>query len=394
MRVLLLNFLTWLLFSTTLWADVPSPWYTQQTNHQIVLQVDLFLSTTCAHCKKADAFFRQIEPQIPWLHVNRHVINESKPALIRFNEFLMDQGMEDFAVPSVFFCNARWVGFVNEKTTGKELLQALRYCQQQIEKKGELTSPAVATLKRWAHASLFDSAMVDSPTVPQYISVIALTDAFNPCALFCFTGFLALLFLQNNQKQTVLVGGLFILVMGVMHYLQQSHTSAFFEWLPWFRLPAIGVGLGGIFLAYQSHLSNVEALSLRVLFIFSLLLAIVLSMYQQTCLMNWGNVFNQWLSNQPISNTQAMRYQWTYQALYILPLLISLIFYIALKQRTFLKPWKPFFKDLGFYYLLAIALILIFHPQALSHMVLSGFVLFGIPVVVWLQNKFGFSPHF
>ena len=126
------RFLLLFICSMPLWADNSFSWYTIDTNKQVTINVELFLSSACPHCHKADEFFREIEPKTPWLQVKHNIINEDKDALIRFNQFLTELKFNDFAVPSTFFCKSRWVGFDSTETTGKDLLKALQYCKEQI----------------------------------------------------------------------------------------------------------------------------------------------------------------------------------------------------------------------------------------------------------------------
>ena len=328
MRAVFRFSLVMLMLNASLWASGSSSrWFSQEADKKIVINVELFLSSTCTHCHKADAFFRQIEGNSPWLHVSRYTIDKDKNALERFNQLLNDQQMSDFAVPSVFFCDSRWVGFATAETTGKDLLFALNYCKEQIEKKGELTSANVSVLRRWANANLFDSGMTENPTVVKYITVIALMDAYNPCALFCLGGFFALLFMQESRKRQILTGALFILALGVVHFIQQVYTSIFFESLPWLRWPAALVGLFTFYMAGQYYRQRSTS---NLFFLLALLLGLMLQTYQQTCLMNWSYIFQQWLYNQHLSNEKVVLYQLAYQTMYLVPLIFTLILYVLL----------------------------------------------------------------
>ncbi len=119
--------------------------------------MELFLSSTCPHCQHEKTFFDGVAKQHPELAINYHFIDQDKNALIQFNQLLSEQQQDDFAVPSVFFCDSRWVGFANAETTGKDLLHAIDYCQQQISQHSTLTSTTVSVLRQWANANRFDS---------------------------------------------------------------------------------------------------------------------------------------------------------------------------------------------------------------------------------------------
>jgi hypothetical protein len=391
MRAVFRFLLVFFILSANLWASSLSPqWYTQEADKKIVINVELFLSSTCTHCHKADAFFREIESSSPWLHVTRYTIDKDKSALERFNQLLNDQQMSDFAVPSIFFCNSRWVGFATDETTGKDLLFALNYCKEQIERKGELTPANVNVLRRWANANMFDSGMTENPTVVKYITVIALMDAYNPCALFCLGGFFALLFMQKSRKGQIFSGILFILGLGGAHFIQQVYSSIFFELLPWLRWPAALVGLFTFYMAGQYYRKRSTS---TLFFLLAVLLALMLQAYQQTCLMNWSYIFQQWLYNQHISNDQNVLYQLAYQSMYLLPLIVTLILYVVLIQIKYLEKLKQRLNSIGLLYIMAVGLFLIIYPWALSNLLLSLFVILCVFIAGLFLSKFNSPPQ-
>ena len=383
LQVLLLFFL----FLNNSWAEpAESPWYSIGANHQAQLNVDLYLSSTCPYCHKADAFFSSIEKTAPWLHVNRNIINKDKSALARFSQLLNAQSMDDFAIPSVFFCNSRWVGFASPETTGKDLLHALNYCKQQIEEKGELTDTTVTVLRRWANANTFDSGMTANPSAPYYITVVALMDSYNPCALFCIAGFVALLLLQDQRKQQVLTGLSFISGVMIVHYLQQHNTSTFFGLLPWLRVPAIIIG--GLALTAVYYIHRNKTMNNTLLYGLALLMSLILQAYQQTCIMNWSYIFEQWLYNQEFSSAQRFLAQLAYQLMYVGPLLLALLLYtIVIKDKRFIK-YSPRLHTIGKLYIIVWGLLLIIYPKLLSHLGLSFILILVIFIGGWILSGF------
>lgn len=364
-KVLLFFFL----LSSNLWAsDTASPWYTLSADKKATINVELFLSSTCPHCHKADDFFREIGAKSPELKIKRNVINEDKDALLRFNQLLSEQHMDDFSVPSIYFCDSRWLGFASAETTGKDLMRAINYCKQQIEKNGTLTKATVDTLRHWANANKFDSGMVESPSVFSYILTIALTDAFAPCAFFVFIGFLAFLFIEANRKKQITAGLLYAAAVVITHYIQQAHTSGFYLMLPWLRIPAIFLGFLAIYFVMQHYKKQVDS---TLYFSLAFLLGLIVTAYQQTCVMNWAYIFEQWLNNQKLSTIQVGFYQLLYQSLYALPLLLTLFIYLSLLKLKRAAAWQPRLLTLGLLFLVAIALCLIAYPMLLSYLAVS-----------------------
>lgn len=386
----LVKLLLLFLFSTSLWANNVSEWYTQQSDKSLVLNVSLFLSSTCSHCHKADAFFKQIEATTPWLHVQRYVIDKDKNALIRFNQLLMTQKNQDFAVPSIFFCNSRWVGFGAAETTGQELLRGLNYCKEQLEKKSELTLATVEVLNRWANADLFTSSMVHEPSDASYIAMMALMDAINPCAIFCLMCFLGLLFIQHDQRLLAPTGLLFMLAVGLTHYIQQTHPDAFFSALSLLRIPALLVGLVGIYFTYYCYRKQLHA---TLFWFIALLLPLVVQAYQQSCVMNWSYIFQQWLLNQQYNDLTHNLYQLAYQTIYLSVLGLVLAVYLFYTSTRWFKQHQVVLHYIGLLLIATTSLCLVFYPIALSYLTFSWLVFLGSLFSGWIINKRRLAAH-
>jgi len=357
-----------LIFNTSIWANASPSWYSSSANNKTVLNVLLFLSTTCPHCHKADAFFKQIEPTTPWIKVELYFIDKDKNALILFNQLLTAQKMDDFAVPSTFFCNSRWTGFASAETTGKDLLRGLSYCKEKIEKKNQLTESTVSVLRRWGNANLFDSGMVEHPSAARYLTQMALMDALNPCALFCLAAFFSLLIIHTSTRKQIIGGLIFIFGVGVIHYLQQVYAGIFFESLRWLRLPALLAGLFTLYLVKQNY-RNDSKNELFILWFFSL--ALMIQTYQQTCVMNWSYIVQQWLYNQNVTNQMRAVFQLVYQIMYLIPLLLTLILYSLLKKINWFAQLEITLKMSALLILIAIGFILIIYPYVLANLLLS-----------------------
>lgn len=379
MTTALKTFLLCVLLSVTLNVFASSSlWFTLSEDKKATLQVDLFLSSTCQYCHKAQAFFKNLESTLSWLKVKPYVINEDKQALIYFNQLLKQQNSTDFSVPSVFFCNSRWVGFSSSETTGQELLKALKYCKQQIEKNRSLTPSTVNVLTRWANAQLFDSGMIENPSPARYVLTMALLDALNPCALFVFISFLSLFLLQNERKQQISNGFYFVVVCGLVHYFQQAFSATFFEVLPWIRIPAIFAGLMIIYYIYSRKITHA----------LSILTAFFLTCYQQSCVMNWSFIFEQRVLNLNLSRGLHLMYQLAYQVLYLLPLLVILVMLLVMDKKAWLHSFKTGGEIYSALFLIISAVILIIYPLALASLYLSlGITLVIIPLAWIIKSR-------
>ncbi len=380
MRSLLLAL--WMVCSSLVWADSDgSRWYSFAQDKSLSLNVELFLSSDCPHCHKADAFFKEIEPQYPWLQVHRNIINKDKKALSYFHELQLLQNMDDFVVPSVFFCGSRWVGFASAETTGKDLLMALNYCKQQIEQQSNLSNTTITVLQRWANANLFDSSIIGNPSASYYILVVALMDAFNPCTIFSLSGFFAVLFLQNTQKKRVIIGFSYIATIALLHFIQRAFTDTYYTWLLWARIPAAMVGMMGLYAVYCYYIKR--KISLQWMIVITLLLGFMIQLYQQTCVMNWSYIFEQWLFNKQWSVGLRSVYEFAYEFVYLLPLSFILILYVLFIKKERFARHSSRFQQVGLLLVAMLSLILIFYPVALSYLGFSLLLTTCICVIAW-----------
>lgn len=364
-------------------ADLSPSWYSKNADNKVVINVEMFLSSTCPHCQKADAFFRELEKSSPDLHIQRNFINQDKNALIRFSQLLNAQQMDDFAVPSIYFCDSRWIGFDSAKTTGKDLLDAIQYCKHQIENKGSLTKTTVNTLRHWANANQYTSGMIEKPSALRYTLTIAFMDSFNPCAFFVFSGFLAFLFIIEQRKKKIIASSLFISAVVLVHYFQQAYTSDYFAILSWLRVPTVLLGLVTIYFVIQHYKKQSND---TLYFLLAFFLGLITTIYQQTCIMSWATIFEQWLNNQHFSNWQVNLYQLLYHGMYILPLIVILCIYLALLKIKNFAVLKTKLASMGLLLLIAIAVCFIVYPFILSNFTLSLLTLFILAVCGFFIN--------
>lgn len=374
-------------------ADTTSvPWYSVN-NNQVQLRVDLFLSSTCLHCQQADLFFKAIEPTTPWIVVYRHFINQDRTALETFNQYLKQQNLDDFSVPAIFFCNTRWVGFATPQNTGKELLRGLDYCRQQIAKEGNLSAQTVRILKQWANASWyqynFNNLTPKGPSAGFYLPVMALLDALNPCALFVLLTLFSLIWLSQEKRYQIFSILIFLVTIGLVHFLQQRELAFFIKKLIWIRIPVVFIGIMLLLYlwAQQKRKLSHQKEKFYILF-FSFFLGFAVQAYQQTCLPNFALVFEQWMSNQTLSNTKLFLYEFSYQFVYLFVsvLLVGLFYFLTKLSR--LKRSKHVISLTIKICLAILAILLIINPSLLSHFSISfATIIFGILMGFLLRKR-------
>lgn len=351
------------------------------SQERTVLNVDLFLSSTCPHCHKADAFFKSIEKSKSWLVVHRYIINQDKLALKSFYEHLQQQQSSNFSVPAIFFCGARWAGFADEKTTGKALLRALSYCRAEIIKYGRLTPATTAVLQKWGIASQVEIGAGIKQSTVTLVPVTALSDALNPCSLFCLAALLAFLWLTKEW----VIGVIFILSQGMMHYLQQVYSAFFYQNFLYMHLLAVLVGLSLLFMVFK-NLRKKDRNHTRIAVV--ILAAALVQLYQQTCEFNLSLVFEQWLIEQTSSHLKQAVYLFLYQIFYILPFGLVTGLYFILNRFPWMTRAQVVLKFAAYLILISIGIILLIYPQLLAHLWVSIIVLLGSIIIGWVVERY------
>ncbi len=367
-------------------------WYTHGVGEEVNIHVDLFLSSTCPHCIKADAFFHEVEKKKPWLVVHRYVINQDKLALQTFYDRLQQQNSTDFSVPAIFFCGSRWTGFSDANTTGRVLLRALSYCHKKISQQGELSPGVINVLQKEGDVSQFYFGANVARSTPLLIISTALMDAFNPCSLFCFVAFLAFLWLYPTQKWLQFsVGIIFLLSLGVIHYVQQAHPAFYYQMILQLRLSEMIIGLLLLFFMWSTYLKMMSHVVLKPgLLVFSVIIltAFAIQISQQTCVFNVALVLEQWWTDHVLSPEKHVFYQVIYQVFYILPLAFLLLFYLKFGRHQRMTAHHQTLNIAAYFMLMSISVILLVYPQWLANILVSIAVPVASIVVGWLIKNY------
>ncbi len=382
-----------LLFSTTIInASSPSEiWFVRTDSGQINLNVELYISSTCKYCQKADKFFHEIEKKEPWLLVNRYVINQDKLALQKFYDRIQPQSLNDFAVPAIYFCGSRWAGFSDENSGKKTLLHALNFCRDKIKKNGELSAADIKVLTNWGMVSQFNIGKSISKSAFKVVSIASLVESISPCSLFCFAVFLAFLWLYPARKwEQFSIGLTFILTLGFIHYIHQFHADFYYRISTNLKYAAIIAGsllVIAIFKFYRKVLAK-QVLKLDIFdFITLIFTVIIVELFQQTCVFNISLVIEQWLLEQSLSPFSRVFYQFYYQVLYLLPLMMILVFFMIFGRKKFFKKHMQKLEISAGLILSSIAIILIFYPALLSNFFISIAVLAISLIAGWLLPR-------
>lgn len=360
--------------------SVAKPGMTSPPIQRVSLNVDLFLSSTCIHCKNADVFFQKLESVNPWLSVKRHYIDEDTAALQLFYQRLQEQNISNFSVPAMFFCGSYWTGFNDPSSTGKSLIKALDYCHQQVIQKGDLTPATIHVLQQWGMASQYQINPNEAPAPSILIPMLAFSDAFGSCSIFSFMVFIAFLWLYPKHRWMQFTLGVVLMgCLGVIHYLQQAEAAMYYYWLSKFKIATLVVGVLLLLSMVRDFQSTRRGPVLKpdgLVFFVGIVSVVAVQVWQQTCLVNINFVFEQWLNNQSLTTYQQIIYQLYYLVAYLLPLMLILLFYLFFGQSQRILAWQKILQTTAYVMLISVATLLIVYPACLGNLMISLLIFF------------------
>lgn len=317
-------------------------WF-HRDQQRIILNVDLFMTSTCEHCHDALEFFKQQED----INLHPYFIDQDKKALEQFNQMLRSGIYTEgaFVVPTIFFCNSRWVGFDTPHSMGNTLRHAMDTCRAAIQREGLLPNFVVHTLRQQAFADLNWNRF--NIGTPDWIKVIGLglLDAIAPCSVFALLCLFAFWILKPHAIKTW--GLLGALVYILTHLIYQAAPWGYYSLLPYqsyLSVPVAFMIIIGI-LRFQSPrlnrlLKSIPAGCLqgigvlqsdRVLLCLSVLFIAVVSWCSQNCTMNLALLLPAAIAHTDLTQTRHMIVYGLYYCSYCA--IIGLLWWMALRWK-------------------------------------------------------------
>lgn len=357
----------------------------------------VFWSSRCPHCTAAMPFVEDLALHYPWLKLEAYEIYahaENRPRFKAMAELLdSDAG----SVPTFMWCGQQSVGFSEPATSGPVLEQALRECYAQAYG----TAPAEPLFLATADDAPQDAATpLPGGLDPERLSLPALTlvmaslDAFNPCAFFILLMLLSLLVHARSRRLMLLVGGVFVFFSGLIYFLFMAAWLNAFRWIGGIQLVTIAAGLlsvaiglanikdffwlkRGVSLSLSeasrnSLLARMRGLlrgnSVPALLAGTVVLAIAANSYELLCTVGFPMVYTRILTLHALPDAQYYLYLALYNLIYIVPLLLIVLLFVAtLGARRLSESEGRTLKLMSGLMMFGLGALLLLAPQALGN---------------------------
>jgi thiol-disulfide isomerase/thioredoxin len=250
----------------------------------------LFSSEFCPHCKKEAEFINKIAPDYPNLVVYDFEVSQSQENITLLQELGKEMDVDVGGVPMTFIADEYFIGYLSDETTGDEIIRLIEKYQgksgkydkfiqtylgndipqepqatprptdtqdnpgtpetvnEDINVKSETSQEENNTqtntqIPEYLYIPFLGQVQLKSLSLPALTFFIALLDGFNPCAMWVLLFLIGILTGMKDRKRMWILGGAFILASGFVYFLFLTAWLNLFLFLGYINLVRILVGL-------------------------------------------------------------------------------------------------------------------------------------------------------
>ena len=368
-------------------------WHELEADGTVRIDLYVFWSATCPHCRRALRFLSALERELPWLKVRAREVSEPESVAL-YSTFAEQLGIEPRYVPAFFYCGRSFQGYQDDQTTGQFLRESLEACHADLVASLEAEASSTAgPAEPPIELPLLGSLDPSSLSLPVLTLVLAGLDAFNPCAFFVLLFLLSLMTHVQSRARTALVGGLFVLGSGLVYFGFMAAWLNLFLLVGYLPLVTAGAGLVAIAIGavnvkdfvwfrkgpslsipeqakpglYQRMRALVSAASLPAMLGATVVLAIAANAYELLCTAGFPLVFTRVLTLAELATPAYYAYLALYNLVYVLPMLaIVAAFVVTLGARRLTEAEGRILKLLSGLMMAGLGLVLLLAPETLN----------------------------
>jgi glutaredoxin len=347
------------------------------------VDVDVFTQAGCPHCARALTYLADLQQRRPGLLVQYWDIG-SIEARTRLLSLAREHGVDALGVPAFYVRGRLIVGFVDARTTGREIERLLA---------GDTAPPLDTTAARPAadviDAPIFGPISAHKLGLPLFTVAVGLVDGLNPCARWALLLVLSVLVNLESRAKMIVVGGTFVLVAGIMYFTFMAAWLELFLWIGLSRaiqllLGTAAVAAGAVNLKDVAVLGRGPSLGIpararpaiyerlrRVLRAEHLLtaalaaaaLSVMVNLVELICTAGLPALYTQVLSSRGLPRWQYYGYLSLYNAAYVADDAMMLgIAVITLSRRKLQERGGRWLKLVSGLVMLVLGLLLVFRP--------------------------------
>lgn len=225
----------------------------------------------CPYCEKAQAYLRRLEQEIPDLRIEHLEVSGSGDNREVFIAVSRALDITHPVVPIVVVGNQAFVGYLDDRTTGNAIRDAILACRdtpcsdtvgrllESIDSArvpgrpapsspGTVASDQAAAFPETIEVPLLGEVSTSALSLPLLTVVLGAVDGFNPCAMWVLVFLIGLLIGLEDHRRMWLLGGVFLLTSAGVYFVFMAawlNVLLFLGALLWIRLAVGVVALAG-----------------------------------------------------------------------------------------------------------------------------------------------------
>ncbi|MFH1610367.1 MAG: thioredoxin family protein [Patescibacteria group bacterium] len=375
------------------------PIYTQAiTLEDQPINVYLFYSETCPHCKAEIEFLDELSKQDPNLRVHAFEITTNTQNADLLISIGRQFNLDISSVPFTMIGSSYFPGWSDTQEAKLDIQEAIDCIRRQecpdvlgnfLNSKNSTDKPT-QNVPDTIKVPIFGEISTKNLSLPILTIVIGALDGFNPCAMWVLLFLISLLLGMQNRKKMWILGGSFIAASGIVYFLFLAAWLNIFLFLGvvfWVRIIIGIVAILSGYFSIKSYLKDrkgtcpitqgdrqqrifdklkniVQQKRFIVSLIGIILLAFAVNLVELICSAGLPAVYTQVLS---LSNLPPLQY-YSYLILYIIIFMLDdiIIFTIAmltLKSVAFTGKYSALSKIIGGIIILLLGILLISRPE-------------------------------
>jgi len=201
------------------------------------VEINLFYSAICPHCKQEREFLKELETEYPQLRVKDYEVfynSNNKKILNEFYEKYQVPEKDRGWVPITFTGKKYFIGFNNQ--IGNEIETCIKEC----------VAGTAAVAPQKIKIPVLGEINISKISLPSLTILLGTLDGFNPCAMWVLLVLISLLLASKSRKKIALVGGIFVFAEGFLYFLIMAAWLNVFLALSYISLIRILIGIFGI----------------------------------------------------------------------------------------------------------------------------------------------------
>lgn len=390
------------LFLISLFIILPTCVLAKENN---LVEVYVFYSSSCPHCKDAKAFLKEYESETKKIHINYYeVVHNKENALVleKVQDYLDEYSM---SVPYIVIGTEVFIGYSD--SIKDDMINTITYYNESeyVDVVGKIIDGSIDknTVSNYKNeyknnsgeevkVPILGHVNVKNVSIPLIAVVIGLVDGFNPCAMWVLIFLISMLINLKDHKKMWILGSAFILTSALVYALIMTawlNIIGSYASVRWIQITISVVALIGAFLNFRSYyierkkdngcqivsegkrkkvISRIKKFTTEKSFILALigviLLAISVNVVELACSAGLPVLFTNILALNNITGFKAFIYITIYILFFLLDdLIIFNIAAITFKKTGITTKYTKVSHLIGAIIMLVIGVLLIIKPE-------------------------------